>query len=121
VWWVLSLHDLEQLLDNVSQSLLVVENIDWSSSIFGGIIFPISLILDFFVLQFSDFLDFVVVDDELFVVNGLSTEGLFGLGTSIWLFKADKSKGVVLESSFNLDFFNGSVFLEKSLELFLSP
>lgn len=77
---LLSLHDLEKLLDNLSQVTLVVQHGKWLSDVvLGSIVFPISLILDFFKLEISDFLDLVMVNNKLLSFIGVSRKSLFSL------------------------------------------
>jgi hypothetical protein len=80
----------------------------------------ISLISDFFLLDLSDFLDFIVINVEGLSIKGLAIELLSGKGSVIRVLEADEginSLSVLLE---DLHAFDLSVLTEVLLELHIS-
>lgn len=86
------LHDFNQLLENLGHIWVRNEVIQMESTcLLGSISFEILLINHFMSFELSDFLDLIVIYDELLSFNSLIVEGLFGLGSSIWSHVTNKS------------------------------
>ena len=79
----------------------------------------ISLISDFFLLDFSNFLDFVVVDVEDLSIEGLSIKLLSGKSGIIWVLEANESIDSFSFFAEDLDAFNFSALSEVFFELFI--
>jgi len=65
-----------------------VEEIHSVSRVLFLIVLEISLVSDVFILDLSEFLDFVVVDVELLSIEWLIVESSFSLEGIFWLLKA---------------------------------
>jgi hypothetical protein len=92
LWSFVLLHQLEELLDDLSQVWLTCKIIPLeTTSLLLSVFFEISFIFKFIHLNLSDFLDFVIVDDQNFTIIDLVREGLFSLLAGIWLLEANES------------------------------
>jgi hypothetical protein len=116
------LNELEELLNDVSQVWLVgqLHQVE-VSTLLGNVLVPVSSISNLFELEISDFLDFVVVDDETLTVEVLVLEGLLGLGALIWLLEANESIDVLVCSFFELDSLNFTVLAKEVFNFFFGP
>lgn len=76
------------------------------------VVLVVSLISDFFLLNLSNFLDFIMIDVENLSVEGLLIECLLSISSIVRVLKADK--GIYSLSVFaeDLDTFNVTVFTE---------
>jgi len=118
---LLSLDELEELLDDVGEVGLGHEVVPVVVSGDRLVLVPISLISELFLLEISNFLDLVVVDDQTLAIVGLASKGVLGDGAGIRLLEADEGIGVVLESLLKSDLLDLSVVGEEVGQFGLSP
>jgi len=115
------LHDVQQLLKNLSHMRMTGEIIEMEGShLLSLILFEISLIDGIFDLDSSLFFNLVVVDHQGLSIMSCVVQSGFGEGSGIWLFEADESK-VSISSFFELDILDLSEMGKNVLELFISP
>jgi hypothetical protein len=81
-------------------------------------VLEISLVMEFFILSFSDFFDLVVVDIKLLSVEGLLMEFSLGLGGLLWILEADESIDRFSFLREDLDVFNFAVLAKNFFKLF---
>jgi len=70
-----------------------------STGLLLSVLLEIGFILEFFDLNFSNLLNFIVVDDQNFSIDLMVGKLLFGGGTRVWLLVTNEG---VLVSSFVL-------------------
>ena len=85
---------------------------------FHVVVIVISLISDFFLLDFANFLDFVVIDVEDLSIEVLSIKLLYGKNGIIWDHEANESKVRFSFFAEDLDAFDFSALSEVFSELF---
>lgn len=79
-------------MDDLSQVWLTCKIIPLeTTSLLLSVLFEIGFIFKLIHLNLSNFLDFVVVDDQNFTIIDLIREGLLSLLAGIWLLEANKS------------------------------
>jgi hypothetical protein len=118
---LLSLDELEQLLNDVGKVGLGSKVVPVVASGDRLVLVPISLVSELFLLEVADFLDLVVVDDQSLTVVGLTGKSVLGLRASVGLFEANESEGVVLETLLESNLLDLSIGGEESGKLVLSP
>jgi len=90
------LHNLKQLLENLSHVWMTDQIIQMESSILLSLILlEIGFINGLFFLNFSQLLDLIVINHEGLTFDGMIVECLFSLCCSSWLLEADESEGIV--------------------------
>ena len=92
-----------------------------AASLLGLIFVPIGFISCSFHLDFSDLLDFIVVDQKHFTFNIMIVEILFGLSSIIWFLEANKSESITIWTSFNTNFFYFTISFEEISYFLLFP
>lgn len=86
------LHDLEQLLEDLSHMWVSNEVVEVESTVLLGLIFlEVRLVHGFFSLEGSKLFDLVMVDHEGLAFDGVVVEGLLGSSCGIWGLEADES------------------------------
>lgn len=87
------LHDVEELLEDLSDVWVGGQVVELHGAGLGGLVLlEIGLVNLILNLDFSEFLDLVVVDDEgLAFIDGVA-EGLLGIGGVVWLLEADEGE-----------------------------
>ena len=119
------LHDVKELLENLGDVWVGGQVVEVDGASLGGLVLlEIGLVDLVLNLDFSEFLDLVVVDDESLVAIGGVAEGLLGIGGVIWLLEADEgevARTVSIVSLLELDLLDWSEVLEEAVELSLSP
>jgi len=61
-----------------------------STGLLLSVLLEIGFILEFFHLDFSNLLNFIVVDNQNFAINLMVRKLLLSSGTRVWLFVANK-------------------------------
>jgi hypothetical protein len=84
-----------------------------TTSLLGLIFVPIGFISCSFHLDFSDLLDFIVVDQKHFTFNIMIVEILFGLSSIIWFLEANESKSITIWTRINTNFFDFTIRFEE--------
>jgi len=92
-----------------------------AASLLGLIFVPIGFISCSFHLDFSDLLDFIVVDQKHFTFNIMIVEILFGLSSIIWFLEANESECITIWTSFNTNFFYFTISFEEISYFLLFP
>jgi len=90
-WLLLSLHVGNKLLNKGKDFWSVNDvQIEWALVLFL-IVLVISFVSDFFLLNLSDFFNFIVIDVEDFSIESLLVKLGFSLGSIVWILEANKS------------------------------
>lgn len=115
------LHDVQQLLEDLSHvwvrsQISEVEGTGLLSLIF----LEIGLINGVLDLDFSLFLDLIMVDHESLSIIGGVVQGLLGNSSGVWLFEADESEASV-STLLQFDVLDGTELFEEVLEVIRSP
>ena len=116
------LHDVKELLEDLGDVWVGGQVVELHGAGLGGLVLlEIGLVDLILNLDFSEFLDLVVVDDEgLAFVDGVA-EGLLSVGGVVWLLEADEGEVAGSLSLLELDLLNLTEVLEEVVELGLSP
>jgi sensor histidine kinase YesM len=84
------LHVSNELLNKCKDFWSVDDvQIEWTLVLFL-VVLVISFVSDFFLLNLSDFLDFIVIDVEYLSIEGLLVELSFSLSSIVWIFETNK-------------------------------
>ena len=92
-----------------------------ATSLLRLIFVPISFISCSFHLDFSDLLDFIVVDQKHLTFNVMIVEILFGWSSIIWFLEANESECITIWTSFNTNFFYFTISFEEISYFLLFP
>jgi len=113
----LVLHSREILEDLSKKSidLRLVEEVNSVTKILFLEVLEVSLIMEFLILSFSDFLDFVVVDVELLSIENLLMEFSLGLLSLLGILEADEGIDSLTFLREHLDVFNFTILSKKFL------
>lgn len=87
------LHDVEELLEDLSDVWVGGQVVELHGAGLGGLVLlEIGLVNLILNLDFSEFFDLVVVDDEGLAFIDSVAEGLLGIGGVVWLLEADEGE-----------------------------
>jgi hypothetical protein len=95
----------------------LVEEVNSVAQVLLFVVLEVSLVMDIFVLNLSDFLDLVVVDVKLFAVEGSLVKFSLSLGSLLGILEADKGIKSLTFLRKKLDVFDFTIFSEEFFKL----
>ena len=116
------LHDVKELLEDLGDVWVGGQVVELHGAGLGGLVLlEIGLVDLILNLDFSEFFDLVVVDDEgLAFIDGVA-EGLLSVGSMVWRLEADEGEVAGSLSLLELDLLDLTEVLEEVVKLGLTP
>ena len=115
------LHDVQQLLEDLSHVWVRSQISEVEGTRLLSLIFlEIGLINGVLDLNFSLFLDLVMVDHKSLSIIGRVVQGLLGNSSRVWLLEADEGEGTI-SAFLQFDVLDGTELFEEVLEVIRSP
>jgi hypothetical protein len=115
------LHDVQQLLEDLSHVWVRSQISEVEGTRLLSLIFlEIGLINGVLDLNFSLFLDLVMVDHKSLTIIGGVVQGLLGNSSRVWLLEADESERAI-SALLQFDVLDGTKLFEEVYEVIRSP